>query len=719
MDEIITEFLVESHEGIDRIDADLIKLERNPEEHALLEGIFRDFHTIKGTAGMLGFSKLEHLAHVAENLLDAARNRTLTLTSPAISALLASVDTIRAMLNAIEATGSDAEVDDQAALSKLNAIEASTSREDVAATPQANAAPVASAEPHHEARAAAASGRSSNLADQTLRVSVDLLERLMNLVGELVLARNQILQFSKHQEDRDFLSTTQRLNLITSELQESVMKARMQPIKNVWGKFPRLVRDTAEVCGKKVRVEMEGRETELDKTLIEAINDPMIHLVRNSVDHGIETPEERRAAGKPEEGLLLLRAFHEDGQVNIEIVDDGGGIDPEYIRRKALEKGLATPEKVANMSRHEIINLIFAPGFSTVDHVTNVSGRGVGMDVVKTNIEKIGGTIDLRSNIGEGTTVHIKIPLTLAIIPALIVTCSGARYAIPQVSLLELVRLEEEHLQRDGIESVYDAPVYRLRGKLLPLVFLDQELRHRDRRQQTLHEDDHSLNIVVLQAANQQFGLVVDEIIDTEEIVVKPLGQQLNDIPLYAGATIMGDGRVALILDVHGIARSASVCIEDEAGAGFDDEHGEDLDAQESQRLLLFQTHGEGRMVMPLSAVARLEEFPNARVEQVGTGPVVQYRGEIMQLLPLADALSGRSSRLSKRGDDEMLQVVVYQREEGSSVGIVVDRILDVVEAPLDIQPAGKRNGVLGSIVLQDRITEVLDLQSVIKPRAY
>ncbi len=354
----------------------------------------------------------------------------------------------------------------------------------------------------------------------------------MNLVGELVLARNQILQYSNATEDTGIVAPSQRLNLITTELQESVMKARMQPIGNIWSKFPRTVRDVATSRAKQVRIEMEGKETELDKTIIEAIKDPLTHIVRNSVDHGIETPDKRIAAGKPAEGRLLLRAYHEGGQVNIEISDDGAGLDLEKIRRKAVEKGVITPEHSAKMSEREAANLIFLPGFSTAEKVTNVSGRGVGMDVVKTNIDKIGGTVDVQSKLGAGTTVRMKIPLTLAIIPALIVTNRGERYAIPQISLLELVRLEGEEAQK-RIELIQGLPVYRLRGRLLPLVYLDRELQ----AEPASREESATavVNIVVLQADERHFGLVVDEINDAEEIVVKPLGKQLKGIKPLPG----------------------------------------------------------------------------------------------------------------------------------------------------------------------------------------
>jgi chemotaxis protein histidine kinase CheA len=671
----------------------------------------------------------------------------------------------------------------------------------------------------------------------------------MNLVGELVLARNQILQFSSTQQDTTFLNTTQRLNLITTELQEGVMKTRMQPIGNIWSKFPRVVRDLATACGKQIHIEMEGRETELDKTLIEAIKDPLTHLVRNAVDHGIEMPEKRVAAGKPAEGRLFLRAFHEGGQVNIEISDDGAGIDYERVKQKALEKGLITSDHAARMSDRELMNLIFLPGVSTAEKVTNVSGRGVGMDVVKTNIERISGCVDIQSRPGQGTTLKIKIPLTLAIIPALIVTSGGDRYAIPQVSLLELVRLEGAQA-RKGIEMIHGAPVYRLRGKLLPLAYLNQQigvgeggngssppvpqrqaassgggsdvnaldfaLAHSDhllwksklrefpdgkgtmtvaqagsykdcalgkwlyssgledfgdvpgmQQLENLHQRFHeavrevislkasgdtacserelarveslseqivslltvleqqvagrnAANIVVLQADDRHFGLVVDEVNDTEEIVVKPLGKQLKGISTFAGATIMGDGRVALILDVLGLAQRANVLSEvRDRGVG---EKTTETEARhdDGESLLLLRGPDDGRMAMPLSLVARLEEFPRSSVETAEGRYVVQYRGQILRLIHLSSALperreQSRSLKPSEPGaEDEKIQVVVYT-DQGRSVGLVVDRILDIAHAAVKTQKHTGRQGTLGSLVVQGRVTELVDVKAIIQ----
>ncbi len=484
------------------------------------------------------------------------------------------------------------------------------------------------------------------------------------------------------------------------------MKTRMQPIGNVWSKFPRLVRDLAAICEKQVRIEMEGKETELDKTIIEAIKDPLTHLVRNTVDHGIERPDVRVQKGKPAEGCLTLRAYHEGGQVNIEICDDGAGLNYDRIKAKALERGLMTAEQIARMADRDVGNLIFLPGFSTAEKVSNVSGRGVGMDVVKTNIEKIGGTVDLQSQPGSGTTIKIKIPLTLAIIPALIVSNDGNRYAIPQVNLLELVRLDGDQV-KSGIEWIQGSPVYRLRGRLLPLVYLREQLKTHS----SGDDNAEALNIVVLRADDRQFGLVVDRISDTEEIVVKPLSKQLKGIPVYSGTTIMGDGKVALILDVLGLAHTSNV-ISQARDRSVSDSHERGLARNSlSQTLLVLGVGPTHRFALPLSQVTRLEKIDPATVEAADHQEVVQYRGEILPLIRL-----GQQMGISNMSAEEpsLLEVVVYT-ENGRSVGIVVDRIVDIVETTLDITRPATRHGLLGSAVVQDHVTDLLDLPTIIR----
>jgi two-component system chemotaxis sensor kinase CheA len=470
----------------------------------------------------------------------------------------------------------------------------------------------------------------------------------------------------------------------------------------------------AVACGKQVRLDLDGHETELDKTIIEAVRDPLTHMVRNAVDHGIEPPADRAARGKPVEGRLLLRAFHEGGKVVIEIADDGGGIDPARVRDKAVRSGLVGPELAARMSDRELVNLVFAPGFSTADRVTQFSGRGVGMDVVRTNIEKIGGTVDIESRPGQGTTVRMKIPLTLAIIPALTVTAGGDRYCIPQVSLLELVRLEGDHA-RTGIERIHGAPVCRLRGNLLPLVYLAREL------QVEVAPSAEAVNIVVLQADDRQFGLIVDEIHDTEEIVVKPLQKQLKGVAAFSGATIMGDGTVALILDVLGLAQRAGVVAGARERALAEQPAAVAGAETERQTVLVCAIPGGGRVAIPLAAVARLEEFPQSMVERVGGRAVVQYRGDILPLVPVARLLRRtggvgtprrRRRGRSARGREGPVQVVVCAGAD-RPVGLVVGRILDIAETTIASRSRSTGPGVLFSAVIQDRVTEFLDVDQV------
>jgi len=559
--------------------------------------------------------------------------------------------------------------------------------------------------------------RNPEAAIETIRVGVTLLDRLMNLVGELVLARNQLLQFSNSTQDPALQTVSQRMNLIATELQEEVMKTRMQPIGNIWSKFPRTVRDLAHSCGKEVRLEMEGQGTELDRTIIEAIKDPLTHLVRNSMDHGIEEPGARKRAGKDPTGVLTLRAFHEGGQVNIEISDDGAGLNVDRIRQKAIERGLVSSQQATAMPDWDVFNLIFLPGFSTAEKVTNVSGRGVGMDVVKTNVEKIGGTVDIQSAPGRGTSVRVRIPLTLAIIPALIVTCGGERFALPQVSLSELVRLEAED-RGTRIELVRGAPVYRLRGRLLPLVYLDRELGIRSGTDSGPTNSGTgrpgAINIVVLQAEDRKFGLIVDGITDTEEIVVKPLGKQLTGINAYSGATIMGDGRVALILDVTGLAQRAKVIAEMHESApndvhravgveGFRDEHA----------LLLAENGSEGRVAIPLSMVARLEEFPRTVIERAGTQEVMQYRGQIIPLVRLSEFIPSPNDP-ETRSNARSIQVVIYS-EGRHTVGLIVDRIVDIVEESATIEPLAPRTGIVGSFVTQHHVTDLVDVPAIVR----
>ncbi len=757
--EVIREFLVESHENLSRLDQELVQLEKYPKDSSLLDSIFRTIHTIKGTCGFLAFSMLERVTHQAETLLSQLRDGQRDLTPALVSLILETVDATRTVLASIEATGEegpdafkdltdrlrnaaqlaaanggDNRAEDQTAARAIHIPDAGSSGNmPVDTPPPVSTSSVGersgpSPSPSHPSEAPTApdlrSGtkpeskseddgtRPSAVADANIRVGVGLLDKLMDLVGELVLTRNQILQFNAEREDAALNATSQRLNLITSELQEGVMKTRMQPIGMVWNKLPRVVRDIALALGKQVRLDMDGAETELDRTIIEAIKDPLVHLVRNSCDHGIELPETRVRAGKAAQGRLSLRAYHEGGQVNIEIADDGGGIDVVRVRQKAVEKGLLRLGQAEKLSDREALNLVFAPGFSTVQEVTNLSGRGVGMDVVKSHIEKIGGVVDISSRRGEGTTVKIKIPLTLAIIPGLVVSSGGERFVIPQVSLLELIRLEGDAAGKNSegkrIEHVHGTPVYRRRGSLLPIAYLNKVLGLPQ------SESADAINMVVLQAEDRQFGLVVDGINDTQEIVVKPLGKQLKGIAEYAGATIMGDGRVALILDVLGIGQRSGVMAESREQARTSAEQ-RSQPALEQQRLLLFRAGSFQRLAVPLSLVARLEEFPQSAIERASGGEVVQYRNRILPLISQSRVLEGIGPIAGQISDP--VQVVVFN-DGDRSVGIVVDQIMDVAEEIVEVRQKSNRLGLLGSAVVGNRVTDFVDLNYVINSSA-
>ncbi|WP_428533671.1 chemotaxis protein CheW [Rhodopila sp.] len=535
---------------------------------------------------------------------------------------------------------------------------------------------------------------------QTIRVTVDVLEDLMTLVSELVLTRNQLLQLARTQENSDFTVPLQRLSHITSDLQEGVMKTRMQPIGHAWNKLPRLVRDLSHDMGKKIELRMLGAETELDRQVLEMIKDPLTHMIRNSGDHGLETPAERRAAGKPETGTIELNAFHEGGYIIMEISDDGRGLAVDRIRAKALTNGLATEAELAAMTDGQIQRFIFRAGFSTAATVSAVSGRGVGMDVVKTNIEKIGGTIELKSTAGQGTTFTVKIPLTLAIVSALIVEAGKERFAIPQLSVVELVRAHRDAAAagNDGaansvIERINDTPVLRLRNRLLPLISLTEllALGIEDTAEPAVH-------VVVAQVGAHTMGIIVDRVFDTEEIVVKPVAPILRHVTMFSGNTILGDGSVIMILDPNGIARASGV------GAGSETRMGlaGGIDAHSSSdktAMLLFRAGDNRRMGVPLGLVARLEDIPREKIELSCGAPVTQYRGKLMPLIAIDAGID----------QQKPTQPLLVFAEADRIMGLMVDEIIDVVDDRLDIELAGARAGLLGTAVIGGQATDVLD----------
>ncbi|WP_230530923.1 hybrid sensor histidine kinase/response regulator [Microvirga roseola] len=528
---------------------------------------------------------------------------------------------------------------------------------------------------------------------QTIRVNVDTLEHLMTMVSELVLTRNQLLEISRRVDDHGYKVPLQRLSHITAELQEGVMKTRMQPIGNAWQKLPRVVRDLSAELSKKIELVMQGADTELDRQVLEVIKDPLTHMVRNSADHGIEAPHDRKAVGKSERGTIRLNAYHEGGTITIEIADDGRGLNFAAIRRKAVERGIATETEVERMSEAQVAKFIFHPGFSTAQAVTSVSGRGVGMDVVKTNIELIGGTVDIRSEQGRGTTFTIKIPLTLAIVAALIVSSHEQRFAIPQVAVLELVRVApgSEHV----IERINGTPVLRLRERLLPIVPLSKVLGSAD------DEMADKGFVVVTQVGRQRFGILVDGVFHTEEIVVKPMSSKLRHIQLYSGNTILGDGAVVLIVDPNGLARMVGSGAEDGQFQADAIQETESIAVADTTTMLVFRGGGESLKAVPLSLVTRLEEIDASTIEWVSGRPLVQYRGRLMPLVACDEQLAIKS---------EGSQALVVFSDESFAMGLAVEEIVDIVEDRLDIELVADRSDLVGSAVIRGRATEVVNV---------
>ena len=731
MDDLLTDFLTETNESLAEADLALVRLEQDPGDAATLGLIFRLVHTIKGTCGFLGLARLEKVAHAAENVLGKVRDGALCVTPELITPVLAAIDRIKLIVLGLETTAAEPEGDDSALIAELDAIyegraapppqEAANAKaarkrkpaQDSAADtsqPESEAPPT----PQVEAAPPDQVAAESSLAGQTIRVGVDVLENLMTLVSELVLTRNQLLQLARTQENAGFTGPLQRLSHLVSDLQEGVMKTRMQPIGIAWNKLPRIVRDLSHELGKRIDLIMHGADTELDRQVLELIKDPLTHMVRNSGDHGLETPAERRAAGKPENGRITLNAFHEGGHIVVEINDDGRGLPVDKIRAKALSKGLTSESELAAMSDDAIQRFIFHPGFSTATTVTAVSGRGVGMDVVKTNIEKIGGTIELKSRPGAGTLFTIKIPLTLAIVAALIVESRGERFAIPQISVVELVRARAgseiaagEAQAESVIERINDTPVLRLRERLLPLVNLDRLLGLQPATSDTVvAAADTASTIVVAQVGAAQLGLIVDRVFDTEEIVVKPVAPVLRHIGMFSGNTILGDGSVIMILDPNGIARASGVADSNEERESARLPAISNVSADtERVAMLLFRAGDLGLKAVPLSLVARLEQLPRARIEFASGLPVTQYRGRLMRLLPM-------SGEIDPAREEVPVLVFTDHAPNGGSerrMGLVVDEIVDVVEDRLHIELCHARDGILGTAVVAGRATDVID----------
>ncbi|MBV8882683.1 MAG: chemotaxis protein CheA [Chroococcidiopsidaceae cyanobacterium CP_BM_RX_35] len=718
IDEDIKAFLVESAENLSQIEQEVVSLETTNQPQDILIRIYRSLHTIKGNCGFLSFPKLEAVAHAGETLLSDLREHPSTINTKILNALLQMIDRIRQLLTQIEGTGAEGDGDDSALIQHL------TQRHE--ANHPSNATQLDSVQQQASTAIAQPLGYQITTGTTTLtaiessvRVNLILLDQVMDLVGELVLARNQVLQHSTMHTNEGLSTACQRLDQITAALQASVMKTRMQPLGTLWQHVPRMVRDLAMDCGKQIYVVTDGAETELDKSILEAIKDPLTQLIRNCIDHGIELPDVRLSRGKPAAGRLSLRAFHANGKVNLEISDDGNGIDPERLKQRAQQLGVMTHDQVG-LSHSEVLDLMFLPGFSTASQITKLSGRGMGMDIVRSNLEKLNGSIEVQSQVGQGTTFRLKLPLTLTIISALIVTSGGERFAIPQSSIQELVRFPQEQAP-DRIATLYDVPVYRLRDKLLSLLYLNQELQLADKS-----VEEELVSIVVVQAEDYPFGLVVDAIEDTQGIVVKPLSHQLETLSMFAGATILGDGTVALILDASGIAAHAKLTAQQLAQS-----YGEigQTESGDHPLILLVEGTAGARMGIPLkgsrlaapatqerklNSVLRLEQFAPTAVEKIGNQYVVPYGSQVLPLIDLCPLFSQQERSLAD-ATLEVLQVVVVSLPNKNSVGLVVETVLDIVEDSLAVKGAASRAGVSCNAMIQGEVTEILDLEAIIQ----
>ncbi|MCF6196060.1 MAG: chemotaxis protein CheW [Emcibacter sp.] len=869
MDDLLNEFLTETAESIDEVDAEMVILEQDPTNKPILDNIFRLVHTIKGTCGFLGLPRLESVAHAGENVLGKYRDGELVVTSDSVTLILSALDRIKEILAGLEATQEEPQGDDSEIIQKLNVVASGGSVEAVVAAPEPEtdviempeitqsenilpgqvsleeleaafaAAPGPDDEDDDDATAVqdegdslflriggadavkvithlfhnrilgdasvkslmdgvntrdskakmgdfftcylgedknsgpsieaafapfishnitveqnktvrkllesvleevdlsplladavlaeyddisdqfleevskkaqskkvekdkvAANAKSGepSIANQSIRVNVQVLEDLMTMVSELVLTRNQLMQLLRNSDDSEFSIPLQRLSQCTTELQEGVMKTRMQPVGNAWAKLPRIIRDLQLELGKKIDLQMLGADTELDRQVLEMIKDPLTHMVRNSADHGIEMPDIRLAAGKKETGTVRLNAFHEGGHIIIEITDDGAGLPVEKLKAKALKNDLATQEELDEMSDNQIQRFIFHAGFSTAEKVTAVSGRGVGMDVVRSNIEKIGGTVDLKSIEGKGTSFSIKIPLTLAIVSALIVKCGDDRFAIPQISVLELVRASKD--SEHSIEHINDTPVLRLRDRLLPLVRLDEILGMAGDKSEEGEGSRKEDYIVISQVGTFTFGIVVDQVFDTEEIVVKPVAPILKDLQTFSGNTILGDGKVIMILDPNGIVNQISDKVADSSGLGMEEEVKHTTARNDNEAILLFRAGKDSRRAVPLSLVARLEEIEVNTIEEADGQPVVQYRGQLMPLLSVCS-----SYELKKEGR----QPVLVFTDGDKTMGVAVDEIIDIMEDKIDIELSSTIAGQVGTAVIDGEATEIIDV---------
>jgi two-component system chemotaxis sensor kinase CheA len=709
-DEILAEFILEAREIIDRLDGDFVRLEENPGDQALVGNIFRGLHTLKGSSGFFSLKRLEKLSHAGESLLGKIRAGQAELDFGKSTRLLEMNDILRSIIEGVEANHVEPSGDDQELIAILlgSSLTPTTQAEEAIfhrvelETPQVpSEIQMDYAEPSESV--------TTNAPGQELvvpvKVNPEVLDKLMNIASEMVLARNRLLPFSQQSSDKLFTSAVRSIDLLTLELQERMMKMRMQPIFHIWDKFPRLVRDVSVDCGKKVRLLQEGSETELDRILLDSIRDPLIHLIRNSIDHSIETPEVRLEKGKSEIAYLVLRAAHQNGTVIVEVIDDGAGVDYERVRQRAISRGLISLEKAHSLNHKELIDLIFLPGFSTRDTITNLSGRGVGMDVVKNNIENIGGSIEITSVPNEGTHVRLKIPLTLAILPTLFVRYAEEIFLIPQNRILELVRFAPNQ-PNNGIEDFYGTPTFRLRDKLIPLLFLNEQLN----LVASPLKLKQKLFIAVLNFNGTLFGLVVEEVLNIQDIVIKPLGELLRDMSHFAGATIMGNGDVALILDIDGIARQSGL-VERLQANPIRQEELYVPPVEEMISVLLFEIPGLNKIALPLDSIDHIIKLDPSQIQQNGNREVVYFNEQLMDLVRLDRYVSG--------GDKGALPAarapVLTCRYRDRLYGLVVKQVTDIIEVPAKLHElSSPQKGLNGCIIYNDQVINVLDLEEVL-----
>jgi len=711
-EDILQDFLVEAKEGINNLEEGFVELEKNRKNVEVLKSLFRTMHSLKGASGFFGFKTMESIAHFSEDILSKLRDGLIEPEEDVIDILLKAVDYIKYIIKFIEENKTepieDKILDFLVELSNFNEVlnkkvkEVSGEKrfeeikeeieEKIEEESEQEKLLVIEKTEEKEIKET-----SIELIETHVKVDVKLLDQLMNLAGELVLARNRVVQLAQRIIDEDLSRSVQALSMITTEIQETIMKTRMQPIGTVFNKFPRIVRDLAKSLGKKVNLHLEGTETELDRSIIEAIKDPLTHLVRNAIDHGIEPPEVRVQIGKPQEGTLILRAYQEGGQVVIEVEDDGKGIDVEKIRQKAIEKGLLSYEEAISSSEKELLSLIFKPGFSTAENVTQISGRGVGMDVVKANIEKLGGSIELNTIYGKGTTIKIKIPLTLAIIPALIVTSGEYRYAIPQINLKELIIIQPER----ELLKIGNTEFYRLRGEVIPVLRLSEILK-------TNGKKENQKNLVILTTGEKFVGLLVDKIFASEEIVVKPLGKWFKNIPIYSGATIMGDGKLALILDVVGLSQFVGISVE-EVEKKYEAATKVKISTEESYFILLFDI-GKERMALPIALISRLDKVKANKIQISGGKEVIVYKNEVVPIIRLENYLP-----IEKIPPQEEY-IILFFTEKDKTCGILCSQIVDTIEITLNVEE-GIYNypGILGHKIIEGKTVLFIDIYKIIE----